>query len=174
MISYCLNNPSKYYFPLKYISLSSSYYLRGTILSERKVDLLGQYSGLVLIPRINRADILYEQGRYVSAIEKQRSVIRALYREGETDENVSTSEKTLKDWLDRIKNIVTNSEGMSGETRNITRQRKWRHRNRLAKVLFEELDWEIWGRLHKLGYFSGKKSYGPPMKDINFETAVSL
>ena len=154
--------------------MSNNTYLRGTILSERKVDLLGQYIGLVLIPRINRADLLYEQGRYIAAIDKQKSIIRALYREVETDESVSTSEKALKKWLDRIDKINSESGGMSGETRNIARQNRYRLMSKKAKQLFEELDWEIWGRLHRLGYFSGKKSYGPPMKDINFENAVSL
>ena len=154
--------------------MSNNTYVRGTILSERKVDLLGQYIGLVLIPRINRADMLYEQSNYIAAIDKQKSIIRALYREVETDKSVSTSEVKLKEWLDRIDKIITDSQDIHGETRNIARQNKWRVRNRKAKTLFEELDWEIWGRLHNLGYFSGKKSYGPPMKDIDFESAVSI
>lgn len=117
---------------------------------------------------------MYEQGNYIAAIDKQKSIIRALYREVETDESVSTSEKTLKKWLDRIDRIKLDSRSLRGETRNISRQNRWRYQNENAKTLFEELDWEIWGRLHKLGYFSGKKSYGPPMKDINFENAVTI
>ena len=174
MISYCLNNPSKHYFPLKYISLSSRYYFRGIILSQKKVDLLGQYIGAVLIPRLNNANNLFEQGKHFEALSSLKSVIRALYRAPRNNEDIDKDQEALDSWIKEITVIENNSINSRGFARIARKYRSSREKNQDAMKLYEKLDYAIWGKLHEFGYFSGKKSYGPPMKDINFETAVSL
>lgn len=137
-------------------------------MSQKQVDLLGQYIGLVLIPRINYADSCFHSGRYIDAVEKQKSVIRALYRRIDGDEN------ELKEWIKKIDDIKELSKKISGITSEFKRNNQFRNYSNKAKNLYEELDWEIWGKLHKFGYFSGKKMYGPRMEDVNMENAVEI
>ena len=137
-------------------------------MSRNQVDLLGQYIGLVLIPRINNADSYFHEGRYIDAVEKQKSVIRALFRDVEDDE------EELKKWIDKIDAIKDVSLKLRGLTDEFTRNNQFKHYNNEAKRLYEEIDWEIWTKLHKFGYFSGKKMYGPNMNDINMDDAVEI
>ena len=51
--------------------------------SSQKVDLVSQYISQVLIPRLNRANNLYAQGRYVHAVDAQIQIIKTLYRSNE-------------------------------------------------------------------------------------------
>ena len=137
-------------------------------LSQKQVDLLGQYIGLVLIPRINHADSYFHVGRYIDAVEKQKSVIRALYRD------VEANEDELKGWIKRIDDINDEAKKLTGLTDELKRNNIYMHYSIEAKKLYEEIDWEIWGKLHKFGYFSGKKAYGPKIEDINMEHADEI
>ena len=130
-----------------------------------KVDLLGQYIALVLIPRINKADELIYQKRYYDAVKRQLSVIRVLYRDS------AHERKSLQAWIQRIEDIDEKSREIKGLERNLEGYNKNSFRNMMAKELYKELDMEIWDRLHALGYFSGRKAYGPNMKDIDFSRA---
>jgi len=134
-------------------------------LSQKKVDLLGQYIGLVLIPRINKADELIYKKRYYDAVKRQLSIIRVLYR------NTKDERKNLQGWMQRIEDIDIKARGINGLERNLEGYNKNNFKNRMAKELYKELDMEIWDRLHQLGYFSGKKAYGPNMSEIDFSKA---
>ena len=137
-------------------------------MSQKQVDLLGQYIGLVLIPRINYADSCFHEGRYIDAVEKQKSVIRALYRSIEGDVN------ELKGWIKKIDDIKDVSQKISGITSEFRRNNQFMHHSNKAKILYEELDWEIWGKLHKFGYFSGRKGYGPDLKEFDMSKAEEI
>lgn len=139
-----------------------------------KVDLLGQYIGQVLIPRLNRADELFEKGKYFEAVNKQKSIIRALYREISKSEEKSNGEKILLNWIEKIDSLYEFSPKVKGETNEITQYNLKMHRNNLAQKIYENLDWEIWGKLHELGYFAGKRMYGPKVEDIDMEKAVEI
>ena len=134
-------------------------------MSQKKVDLLGQYIGLVLIPRITKADELIYQKRYYAAVKRQLSIIRVLYR------NTKDERKNLQGWIRRIEDIEVKARGINGLERNLEGYNKNSFKNRMAKELYKELDMEIWDRLHELGYFSGNKAYGPNMADIDFSKA---
>lgn len=137
-------------------------------MSNTKVDVIGQYISLVLIPRLNTADKLTDLGRYYEAVNKQLSVIRCLYRGDKRDE------EKLKTWMKDIKSIDSRSSKIKRTNKNSTLFAQAKEENRLAKRLYEEIDWEIWGKLHGLGYFTGKKGFGPKMSEIDFSKAVAL
>ena len=68
--------------------------------SSQKVELVTQYLSSVLIPRLNRTNSLYSQGRYVEAVDSQIQVIKTLYRaDGE-------EKKVLMEWTERFKKIT--------------------------------------------------------------------
>ena len=152
--------------------MSNNTYFRGPVLSSRKVDLIGQFVSLVLIPRLNRADnLILDLHQPYLAVKAQKSVIHALDRI-----KTMTGDKTdlkIKEWIKRI-DAIDHIKGRPRHTRMYVDYERAKIRNTIAYRLYWELDWQIWDFLHELGYFSGKKSYGPPMKDINFESAVSL
>jgi len=129
---------------------------------------LGQYIGLVLIPRINHADSYFQAGSYIEAVEKQKSVIRALYR------GLEAGEDELKAWIKRIDDISKESNKLTGLTNELQRNNRYMHYSKKAKGLYEDIDWEIWGKLHKFGYFSGKKMYGPRIENVDMEDAVEI
>jgi len=133
--------------------------------SQKKVDLLGQYIGLVLIPRITKADELIYRKRYYDAVKRQLSIIRVLYR------NTNDEKKNLQGWMQRIEDIDVKARGIKGLEGNLEGYNKRAFKNIMAKELYKELDMEIWDRLHELGYFSGNKAYGPNMEDIDFTQA---
>lgn len=126
---------------------------------------MGQYIALVLIPRINKADELIYQKRYYDAVKRQLSVIRVLYR------NSNDERKNLQGWIQRIEDIDIKTRGIKGLEGNLEGYNKNHFKNVLAKELYNELDMEIWDRLHELGYFAGRKAYGPRMEDIDFSKA---
>ena len=167
-----INYPRLYYFTLKYISLSNNTYFRGIILSTRKVDLIGQFVSLVLIPRLNRADnLILDQNQPYQAVKAQKSVIHALDRiQSMSDEK---KEDKIREWIKRI-DAIDYIRGNHRYTKMYADYERARIRNTVAYNLYWELDWQIWDFLHELGYFSGKNSYGPPMKDIDFSDADSI
>jgi len=132
---------------------------------SKQVDLLGQYISQVLIPRLNRADILSDEGRFFEAVKKQESVIRVLYRESE-DEKIQ-----LNDWIEKIENIEVNAKQIKHEINHVQNNFRLQFMNYQAKKLYPILDWEIWSWLHKLGYFAGKNVYGPKIEDIDLKKA---
>ena len=147
--------------------------LIGNHLSQKQVDLLGQYIGLVLIPRLNRADQFFANRQYRKAIIAQKSVIRALYREiGKTE--CSEGEHQLKSWIKRVDNIIQNPMETGGVSSTSKQYREDSKIGFLAKKLYEELDWEIWGKLHELGYFAGRGGYGPRLKDIDMSISDEI
>ena len=96
----------------------------------------------------------------------QKSVIRALYREiGKTE--YSEGEHQLKDWIKRVDNIVQNPMETGGVSSTSKQYREDSRVGARAKILYEELDWEIWGKLHELGYFAGRDNYGLSINDLN-------
>jgi len=133
-----------------------------------KVDLLGQYISQVLIPRLNRADELVDQGRYFDAVQKQLSVIRVLYRRKQEDKD------NLKSWIKRIDDISDRSKNITGETEYIRGFNKGSFKNLKAKSIYREIDMEIWDKLHAFGYFDGRKAYGPDLNLIDMEKAEEL
>ena len=135
---------------------------------SKQVDLLGQYISQVLIPRLNRADILSDEGRFFEAVKKQESIIRALYRESEDEE------KKLNDWIVKIEKIVESATQINHEINHVQNNFRLQFMNYQAKKLYPILDWEVWSWLHKLGYFAGKRVYGPKVEDIDLEKAVEL
>ena len=137
-------------------------------MSNTKVDVIGQYISLVLIPRLNTADKLTDAGRYYEAVNKQLSVIRCLYRDTEEDE------EKLKSWIKEIKSIDERTLKIRRTNKNATLFAQAKEENRLARILYAEIDWVIWGKLHGLGYFSGKKGYGPNIKDVDMSQAVEV
>ena len=143
-------------------------------MSQKKVDLLGQYIGLVLIPRLNTSDDLFSQGKHFEAISSLKSVIRALYRAPRDNEDIDKDQEDLESWIKEITEIENNYINSRGYARIARKYRSSREKNQDAMKLYERLDYAVWGKLHEFGYFSGKKMYGPNMKDINFETAVSI
>jgi len=135
---------------------------------SKQVDLLGQYISQVLIPRLNRADILYDEGRFFEAVKKQESVIRVLYRESEDEK------KQLNDWIEKIENVEKNAINIKHEINYVQNNFRLQFMNYQAKKLYPILDMEIWDKLHELGYFAGKKFYGPKVEDIDLEKADEL
>lgn len=131
-------------------------------------DLLGQYISQILIPRLNRADELYNKGRQFDALRAQLSVVRVLYRETDDDK------KILTDWIKQVKAIKTKSETIDGETRDIASYNKERYRNFIAEKLYPELDMSIWDKLHELEYFAGRKRYGLTEAELNELKAVEI
>ena len=116
--------------------------------SSQKVDLVSQYISQVLIPRLNRANNLYAQGRYVHAVDAQIQIIKTLYRSNEEEK------KVLIEWTERFDKIMKKSEQEKGNAQVFTTYKKMSKLNALAKKLYDELEWEIWSYLHQLGYFS--------------------
>ena len=143
-------------------------------MSIKKVDLLGQYIGLVLIPRLNNSNQLFEEGKHFEALSSLKGVIRALYRAPVDDKEVSRDQEELEAWMKEITAIENNAINSRGFARIARKYRGSRAKNQDAMDLYERLDFSVWGKLHEFGYFSGKKSYGPPMKDINFDNAVTI
>jgi len=129
--------------------------------SSQKVDLVSQYISQVLIPRLNRANNLYAQGRYVHAVDAQIQIIKTLYRSNEEEK------KVLIEWTERFDKIMKKSEQEKGNAQVFTTYKKMSKLNVLAKKLYDELEWEIWSYLHELGYFAPTKSYGLSVQKLN-------
>jgi len=137
-------------------------------MSSKPKDLLGQYISQILIPRLNRADELYNRGRQYDALRAQLSVVRVLYRETDDDK------KMLTDWIEQVEAIKTKSNTIEGETRDITAFNRERYQNHLAETLYPKLDMSIWDKLHELEYFAGRKRYGLTEKELNDLKAVEI
>ena len=134
-------------------------------MSTNQLDLLGQYISQVLIPRLNYADKLYKEGRYYEALLGLKSVIRVLVRRSDNEEN------TLREWLKRIDAINMEVKQIKGETKAGTVWLRTKASNLMARDLYEELEFEIWSRLHQLGYFRLGRIYGPDLKTIDLSDA---
>ena len=134
----------------------------------QKVDLVSQYISSVLIPRLNRADNLYAQGRYVEAVDAQMRVIKTLYRETKEEK------EKLVEWTKRFDVAMKKANKEKGHAEVFTAWKKIGARDSLAKNLYDDLEWEIWSYLHELGYFKPGKKYGPDLKDIDTKESVEL
>ena len=143
-------------------------------MSVNKVDLLGQYISQVLIPRLNNADNLFTQGMHFRALTALKSVIRALYRAPRKDNKISIDETQLNEWIKRIDDIRENNVDSGGFFKIARQYRRDRDRNKEAMELYEEIDFAIWGKLHELGYFAGKKGYGPDLKEFDMSKAEDI
>lgn len=115
---------------------------------EKNVDLITQYLSSVLIPRLNRANSLYSQGSFVPAVDSQIQIIKTLYRRNEDEKRV------LVEWTERFDKIMKQANKEKGNAQVFTTYKKMNKMSSLAKKLYDELDWEIWDYLHKLGYFT--------------------
>ena len=115
---------------------------------EKNVELITQYLSSVLIPRLNQANSLYSQGRYVDAIDAQIQIIKTLYRRNEDEK------KVLVEWTERFDKIVKEANKERGYAQVFTTYKRIGRLRALAKKLYDELGWEIWDYLHKLGYFT--------------------
>ena len=76
--------------------------------------------------------------------------------------------------MKEIKSINGRASKIKRTNRNSTIFAQIREKNRMARILYSEIDWEIWGKLHELGYFSGKKGYGPNIKDVDMSNAEEI
>ncbi len=119
----------------------------------QKVDLINQYIAMILIPRLNQAEALYAQGRYVNAVDTQIRVIKTLYRKTQEEKD------KLKEWVSRFDTIMKKADAEKGRTEALETWKKISKMNYLARLLYEELEWEIWNYLHELGYFTMER-YG--------------
>lgn len=126
-----------------------------------KVDLISQYISQVLIPRLNRADALYSQRRYIDAVDTQIRIIKTLYRETEEEK------EKLREWTELFGEIIKKANSEHGRTNALTAWKKMGKMDILARELYDELDWEIWSYLHELGYFKPSKSYGLSMDKLD-------
>jgi len=131
-------------------------------------DLLGQYISQILIPRLNKADELYNRGRQFDALRAQLSVVRVLYRETDEDREM------LKNWIKQVEAIETKSKAVDGETIDISAYYKERYRNHLAESLYPELDFSIWDKLHEFKYFESGHRYGPKIHEYDSEKGVEI
>ena len=134
----------------------------------QKVDLISQYISQVLIPRLNRANNLYAQGRYVLAVDAQIQIIKTLYRETKEDK------EKLVGWTDRLEAAMKKANKEKGHAEVFTAWKKIGKMNSLAKNLYDDLEWEIWSYLHELGYFKPGKKYGPDLKEIDTDESVEI
>lgn len=130
-------------------------------MAQQKVDLISQYISQVLIPRLNRADNLYAQRRYIDAVDTQIRIIKTLYRESDEEK------EKLREWTTRLDEIIKKANSEHGRTNALTAWKKMGAMNGLARNLYDDLDWEIWSYLHELGYFKPSKSYGLSMDKLN-------
>ena len=133
-------------------------------MSTRKVDLVGQFVSLVLIPRLNRADILIlDRNQPYLAVKAQKSVIHALDRiQSMTNEDKNGK---IREWIKKI-DAIDYIKGNKRFTKMYADYEKSKIRNSIAYNLYWELDWQIWDFLHELGYFSGKRPYGLSREEI--------
>lgn len=131
-------------------------------------DLLGQYISQILIPRLNRADELYNRGRQFDALRAQLSVVRVLYRETDDDK------KMLTDWIEQVEAIKNKSDTIGGETRDIVLFNRERYRNHLSETLYPNLDFAIWNKLHELEYFRSGARYGPKIHEYDSEKGIEI
>lgn len=129
--------------------------------NTQKVDLVGVYISSVLVPRLNRADTLYEQERYVEAADKLIQVIKTLYR-------VTPEEKKkISNWSKKLDTILQRASKVEGRAACFTAQKRVIERHRLAKNFYDEMLDQIWTYLHELGYFAPNKSYGLTRNQLN-------
>ena len=126
-----------------------------------KVDLLGQYISLILIPRLSYADTQYRGRDFIGASIAQRSVIRTLYR---NDVKEKTALEVLHKKMEKIFEESKKIEGITKESREDERLKFLSHH--LSK-LYVEVDWVNWDLLHELGYFAGKNQRGASFEDLN-------
>ncbi|RLG76815.1 MAG: hypothetical protein DRO12_03775 [Thermoprotei archaeon] len=112
---------------------------------SNRLDLIGQYISVVL-QSLNAADSLHKQGLHYQALLALKDAIRRLYRENREEE------KQLLSWIKRIDDLALKAP-VDGPDETMRDWKRWVWLNREAKRLYEELDFEIWSRLHQLGYF---------------------
>ena len=125
-----------------------------------KVDVVGQYISQLLLPRLNSADELYMSGDYRGAILKQQGVIRTLQRISEDDV------KELEKWEKEIYDILEESELIKDVTEDSTQAERTKFLASKFSKKYKDLDWKIWDKLHKFGYFATKNTYGLNREDI--------
>lgn len=130
-----------------------------------RLDLLGQYISQVLIPRLNYCDSLFKERRYHEALIAQKSVIRALVRVKVEDEGI------LRDWIKRIDDVSDEMKNERAMTKTMTLWRQHRKGDTISEALYQEIDFEIWGKLHELGYFKLGSAYGPDLREIDLKDA---
>ena len=141
-------------------------------MSTRKVDLVGQFVSLVLIPRLNRADgLILDRNQPYLAFKAQKSVIHALDRI-QSAKKIEKNDK-LKEWIKKI-DAIDYIKGNKRFTKMYADYEKSKIRNSIAYNLYWELDWQIWDFLHELGYFAGKKGYGPDLKEFDMSKAEDI
>ena len=126
-----------------------------------KVDLLGQYISLILIPRLSYADTQYRNRNFIEASIAQRSVIRTLFREDVKGKNA------LEGLHKKMEKIFTDSKVIGGITADAKEDERLKFLSHHLSKLYVEIDWVIWDLLHELGYFAGKNQRGSSFEDLN-------
>lgn len=121
---------------------------------SQKVDVVGQYISQLLLPRLNSADELYMSGDYRGAILKQQGVIRTLQRISDDDL------KELEQWEKEIYDILDESKEITDITEDSTQAERANFLASKFSKKYKDLDWKIWDKLHKFGYFATKSTYG--------------
>jgi len=114
---------------------------------EKPEDLLIQYLSQIVIPRLRRADELYMGGQPLRALRALKSLIRSLYHTEQIKDLVRDEWSTRIEAVERI-----TGDGSASIYRKYDTE--WK-RNTAAAELYEELEDEIWGKLHSLEYFKG-------------------
>ncbi len=132
-----------------------------------KTEIISQFITQVLIPRLNRADQIFQNGNPYRAVQAQKSIINTLDRT-----SPEKRDKFIK-WIEEIDAIDDDIEP-EAYTRHAMEYERAKIRNQKAYKLYEKIDWEIWGLLHELGYFIPSKRYGPDLKEISEEGEVKL
>lgn len=133
-----------------------------------KVDLLAQYISMILIPRLSYADTQYRTRNFIEASIAQRSVIRTLYRKNEKNKAV------LEKLHSKMEKIFEDSKKIDGITDDAKEDERLKFLSHHLSKLYVEIDWVIWDLLHELGYFAGKKGYGPDLNEIDMSKSEDI
>lgn len=121
---------------------------------SNRLDLTGQYLGTVLIPRLNRAEEMYDNGEGWRALELLMDVIRVLDIKGVRKPEIRDQlpDKKIK-WLStpgKIRELASNFRGVDSTT---TYAKRSRVKNRLGGFYYNKFSLEIWDILNEVGYF---------------------
>lgn len=121
---------------------------------SNRLDLTGQYLGTVLIPRLNRAEEMYDQGEGWRALELLMDVIRVLdikgVRKPEIRDKLPNKKKA---WLETPGKISEMARQFRGVDSTTTYAKRARVKNRLGGYYYNKFSLEIWEILNEVGYF---------------------
>ena len=121
---------------------------------SNRLDLTGQYLGTVLIPRLNRAEEMYDQGEGWRALELLMDVIRVLDIKGVRKPDIKKAlPEKKKAWLATPAQISAMASTFKGVDSTSTYAKRQRVKNRLGGFYYNKFSLEIWEILNEVGYF---------------------